>query len=86
MQRACFNAQPLFDLIAAVAAEAVLRADLAAAAFAARAKLRAAAGAVQMLHALRRAADGTDRHAALVDLVNDQIDEVGKQPDQSPIE
>ena len=51
-----FSAQPLFDLIAAVAAEAVLRADLAAAAFAARAKLRAAAGAVQMLHALRRAA------------------------------
>ena len=65
----------LFNLVAAMVAEAVLCAHLAA-----------AIGAVQVSCALGRAAGGAEGGAALVDFVDDQADEAGKQADEPPIQ
>lgn len=65
----------LFDLVAAMVAEAALCAHLAA-----------AIGAVQVSGALGRAAGGAEGGAVLVVFVDDQSDEAGKQADEPPIQ
>ena len=75
-----------FDFIATMVAEAVFGTNLTAAAFASRSELRSTERAVQVFGALGRAAGGANCHAALIDFVDDQANEVGKQSDQSPIQ
>ena len=67
-------------------AEAILYADLAAAALTANAKLRSAESAIQILCTLRRTARGTQRHTVFIDLIDDQTNKIGKQSDEAPIE
>ena len=50
------------------------------------AHLAAAIGAVQVSGALGRAAGGAEGGAVLVDFVDDQADEAGKQADEPPIQ
>lgn len=75
----------LFDLMSALVAEAILYADLCAAAFAACAKLTAAEGAIQIIRSLCCTAGGTNCPAVLIDLIDDQSNDIGKQSDETPV-